>query len=131
MIAGFFDGVGLLIIGQTIIGKGIGILFIVFLGIGGYLNFKDKLEVYKLSKTDMQAAKRLAYSQKKEQELVQAEHDARRQANKNASMYKCPNCGKQTGKGISVVSKSVSVGTVGLASNKIGKSYKCSSCGYM
>lgn len=45
--------------------------------------------------------------------------------------YKCPNCGKMAGHQIGALSKSVSVGTLGLASNKIGKSYTCENCKYM
>lgn len=45
--------------------------------------------------------------------------------------YKCPNCGMKAGYPISKMSKSVSVGTMGLASNKIGKTYKCENCKYM
>lgn len=45
--------------------------------------------------------------------------------------YKSPNCGMKAGYPISKVSKSVSVGTMGLASNKIGKTYKCENCKYM
>ena len=45
--------------------------------------------------------------------------------------YKCPNCGMKAGYPISKVSKSVSVGTMGLAINKIGKTYKCENCKYM
>lgn len=45
--------------------------------------------------------------------------------------YKCPQCGQQEGRPISMLSKGASVEVFGLASNKIGKSYKCSNCGYM
>lgn len=44
---------------------------------------------------------------------------------------KCPNCGQVNVKTISTVSRAISVGTVGLASGKIGKTYKCPKCGYM
>lgn len=44
---------------------------------------------------------------------------------------KCPNCGQQNVHKISTASRAVSVGTVGLASDKIGKTYKCPKCGYM
>lgn len=44
--------------------------------------------------------------------------------------YLCPNCGKKAGHEISVVKKSVSVATFGLASNKIGKTYECKNCKY-
>jgi hypothetical protein len=47
------------------------------------------------------------------------------------SGYKCPSCGKMAGHEIGALSKSVSVGTMGLASNKIGKTYKCANCDYM
>ena len=43
----------------------------------------------------------------------------------------CPNCGRNAGHPIGVIGKSVSVGAFGLASNKIGKTYKCENCGYM
>ena len=45
--------------------------------------------------------------------------------------YKCPNCGQKTGHPIGAVSKGVSIGAFGLASDKIGKTYKCERCGYM
>lgn len=44
--------------------------------------------------------------------------------------YKCPNCGECAGHEISTVKKAVSVGMLGLASNKIGKNYECKNCGY-
>ncbi len=45
--------------------------------------------------------------------------------------YKCPNCGKFAGHPIGVIDKGFSIGTLGLASNKVGKTYKCENCGYM
>ena len=44
---------------------------------------------------------------------------------------KCPNCGQVNVKKISTTSRAVSVGLTGLASDKIGKTYKCPKCGYM
>lgn len=44
---------------------------------------------------------------------------------------KCPNCGQENVHKISTTSRAVSVGMVGLASDKIGKTYKCPKCGYM
>lgn len=43
---------------------------------------------------------------------------------------KCPNCGAPNVNYISSTSKVASVGTMGLASNKIGKTYKCPKCTY-
>ena len=45
--------------------------------------------------------------------------------------FKCPNCEKNAGYKIGIVSKGVSVGLLGLASSKIGKTYKCKNCGYI
>lgn len=44
---------------------------------------------------------------------------------------KCPNCGQINVKKISTTSRAISVSAVGLASDKIGKTYKCPKCGYM
>lgn len=45
--------------------------------------------------------------------------------------YKCPSCGKLAGHPIGVINKGFSIGLFGLASNKVGKTYKCDNCGYM
>ena len=45
--------------------------------------------------------------------------------------YKCPSCGKHAGHEIKAISKAASVSMFGLASNKVGKTYKCENCGYM
>jgi len=44
---------------------------------------------------------------------------------------KCPMCGENAGKRISTTNRAVSVAAVGLASAKIGKQYKCTSCNHM
>lgn len=44
---------------------------------------------------------------------------------------KCPNCGQVNVKKISTTSRAVSVGLTGLASDKIGKTYKCPKCNYI
>lgn len=43
---------------------------------------------------------------------------------------KCPNCGSKDVSKIGIVGRTVSVGFWGLASSSIGKTYKCSKCGY-
>ena len=45
--------------------------------------------------------------------------------------YKCPSCGMMAGHEIGAVSKGVSIGMLGIASNKLGKTYKCENCKYM
>ncbi|MDE5802486.1 MAG: hypothetical protein K2I22_06175 [Lachnospiraceae bacterium] len=44
---------------------------------------------------------------------------------------KCPNCGLVNVKKISTASRAISARAVGLASDKIGKTYKCPKCGYI
>lgn len=40
----------------------------------------------------------------------------------------CPNCGSKNTKRITTANRMVSIGTVGLASSKIGKQYECKNC---
>lgn len=56
---------------------------------------------------------------------------ANAEAQKWLNRPKCPNCGSDKINKISTTSRVVSVATVGLASNKIGKQYKCSNCKHM
>lgn len=63
---------------------------------------------------------------KEAQELEQLERKR-----KLTEGYKCPSCGMMAGHKIDTISKGLSVGTLGLASNKIGKTYKCENCKYM
>ena len=46
-----------------------------------------------------------------------------------ANQPKCPYCGSTNISKIGVVSRAVSVGLLGLASSKIGKTHKCNKCG--
>ncbi len=48
-----------------------------------------------------------------------------------AKIPKCPMCQSTNIEKISTTSRSISVATVGLASSKIGKQYKCKNCKYM
>lgn len=45
--------------------------------------------------------------------------------------YKCPSCGMMAGHKIGTISKSTSIGLLGMASDKLGKTYKCENCKYM
>lgn len=47
-----------------------------------------------------------------------------------ASKPHCPTCGSTNVKKLDVVDRAVSVGTLGVLSNKINKSFKCKDCGY-
>lgn len=52
-------------------------------------------------------------------------------ANANTNVPKCPTCGSTNISKISTLNRGVSVYAVGLASDKIGKQFKCGKCGYM
>nr|DAJ47615.1 MAG TPA: RNA polymerase II-like protein [Caudoviricetes sp.] len=43
---------------------------------------------------------------------------------------KCPTCGSTNVEKISTLNRAVSIGIVGLASDKIGKQFQCKNCGY-
>lgn len=92
--------------------------------------FTKQRERYKLAQTDFEEYQR----------TVVREHDemvARQKAQAEAERYrqmnapKCPMCGSTNIEKISTTSRAVSVATVGLASGKIGKQYKCKKCKHM
>lgn len=62
---------------------------------------------------------RLAYSQMQSEKL---------RAEEALKHPKCPNCGSTNTQIISTLNRAVSIGTVGLASSKIGKQYECKKC---
>lgn len=92
--------------GHTFIGCIVG-LFFVFLG---FKVFNDAPEEFKKEVYDLQ----------KQEEY-----------NKLHGGYKCPSCGMMAGHKIGAVSKGASIGMLGIASDKLGKTYKCESCKYM
>lgn len=47
----------------------------------------------------------------------------------NFNVAKCPSCGSANISKIGIVNRALSVSLFGLASNKIGKNYKCNNCG--
>ena len=48
-----------------------------------------------------------------------------------ANAPRCPTCGSTDLKKIDALDRAISVSFLGLASGKIGKSFKCNHCGYM
>lgn len=111
--------------------------FIAFcLIVGGYSNYQDRRRIYEISLHDMERAKKEALALDRMNQAIVAEKNAKIMNAVNpfkevSNGIKCPMCGKNAGKRISTTSRAVSVATVGLASGKIGKQYKCSSCGHM
>ena len=70
-------------------------------------------------------------SQVKEKEAQMRADTLIREQNENKVTLSCPICGKKNVNKISTLNRVASVATVGLASGKIGKQYKCTSCGHM
>lgn len=61
----------------------------------------------------------------------QSEQAAARRAAEQANAPRCPTCGSTDLKKIDALDRAISVSFLGLASGKIGKSFKCNHCGYM
>ena len=65
---------------------------------------------------------------------IEADREAEakaRQAAEQANAPHCPTCGSTDLKKIDALDRAISVSFLGLASGKIGKSFKCNHCGYM
>lgn len=58
-------------------------------------------------------------------------YEIKRAPQSQQAQPKCPTCGSTNVSKISTLNRSASVYAVGLASNKIGKQFKCGKCGYM
>ena len=64
---------------------------------------------------------------------IEADREAEakaRQAAEQANAPHCPTCGSTDLKKIDALDRAISVSFLGLASGKIGKSFKCNHCGY-
>lgn len=128
LFAGAFSAaIGLLwlFIGETIIGKGIGFFFLAA-ALGGIFLFKDNMEVYNQSKTDIKKAKELAYKKM----MVNRAQEALIKESRGMSTFTCPNCGSRNTKKISTGDRVVSTFAFGIASSKIGKQCECKDCKY-
>lgn len=126
LLLGLFFAAGAVLMFYTgSVGLGLfeGFLALVFI-VGGDSSYKEKRKIYKTSLYDMEKAKRDALEYERWNQAMIAE------VNKK-NRYKCPMCGKNAGKRISTISRAASVQVVGLASSKIGKQYRCTSCGHM
>ena len=65
------------------------------------------------------------------QEFLQKQKDEKEAKKYNNYKYKCPMCGSNKIANISTAKKVVSAEMLGLASDKIGKTYQCDECKYM
>lgn len=62
--------------------------------------------------------------------LKMVEQSIEREQKKHPTNIHCPTCGSNKIERISDISRVMSVGMLGLASSKIGKTFECKSCGY-
>ncbi len=116
------------------LGLVLGIPFLLFINWSDYKMF---LDLYYDKTSDWEG-----YKNKRKEKLIEyyKDKDNRDAFNKRISnititpkqnIIKCPVCGSTNVEKISTASRVVSVGMVGMASNKIGKQYKCKSCKHM
>lgn len=86
------------------------------------------------------AIKTAQLREEEREERLRAESDARHKQEMDklwdqvhqsmASKPHCPTCGSTNVKKLDALDRAVSVGTLGVLSNKINKSFKCKDCGY-
>lgn len=103
---------------------GIGVLcFVIWL----YVKQKER---YNLAQTDFEEYQRTVI---REQDEMVARQKAQAEAERYRQMTapKCPMCGSTNIEKISFTSRAISIATIGLASNKIGKQYKCKNCKHL
>lgn len=100
--------------------------------------FSYRRKLYLMGKENYQKAQRYMYDQRKKDEKMRQfiEESQQRQeeedfAKYQASFYVCPNCGKRSGRRISAVTKAISAELMGIASDTLGKNYRCDECKYM
>ena len=85
--------------------------------------YYNALQMYELSQKDPIAYKKRILEAKR---IV-----ANAEAEKWLNRQKCPICGSDDIKTISIIDRTISVTTIGLASNKIGKQYQCRKCKHL
>lgn len=133
----FFAGLAIVMFCIPSILLGLFEAFLAFvLIVGGNEDYKEKKRIYELSLKDLNSAKRQAQAYQQYSEAMASEMNSKIVNAVNpfkevSNGVKCPMCGKNSGKKITTTSRAASVAMVGLASGKIGKQYKCTSCGHM
>lgn len=95
----------------------------------GNAEFQQSLYAERVKKESEEArrADAIAHKELEERKALWAKIDAERAAN----APRCPTCGSTDLKKIDALDRAISVSFLGLASGKIGKSFKCNHCGYM
>ncbi len=118
--------------GVIFIGLGI---FVLAIAVVSFHEHKKAVHKYRLANTDYAAYEQyIKIEREKEretQEFLQKQKEENEARKYNNYKYKCPMCGSNKVANISTVKKVVSVEILGLASDKIGKTYQCDECKYM
>ena len=109
-----------------------------------YLDYKMSMDIYKEKTDDWEK-----YKEQRKENLIEGyksqavtdtdralqavlyKMEQKRKVEEEEKIPKCPMCGSTHIEKISTTSRAVSVATVGLASGKIGKQYKCKKCKHM
>ena len=102
-------------------------IFIVLPFIIYYSSYQKRVDKYKLSLENFEEYQELIIKEKDEE----AERAFRESQKQLENVIRCPHCNSTNTKRISTASRAVSIGTVGLASGKIGKQYMCKDCKHM
>ena len=105
-------------------------IFSVFeFAIGGWLCY-DGNKQYEKEKASYELSLRNFEAYQREK-IREQDEERRREEIRIANSIKCPVCGSSDTERITSVNRAVSIATVGLASGKIGKQYRCKKCKHM
>lgn len=117
-----------------IIFAGLGVFAFVF-AVASFNEHKKAVHKHHLANTDYSSYEEYIKSEREKeretQEFLQKQKDEKEAKKYNNYKYKCPMCGSNKIVNISTAKKVVSAEMLGLASNKIGKTYQCDECKYM
>lgn len=92
--------------------------------------YEKRIEEIRQQEIQKEECKRIEYNEWLKQK-AKSEQAAARRAAEQANVPRCPTCGSTDLKKIDALDWAISVSFLGLASGKIGKSFKCNHCGYM
>lgn len=143
----FIQGFVFLIIAITLLVFGLwasstgGIIFVILgvivfaIAAVSFNEYKKAVLKHHLANTDYTAYEEYIKSEREQERATQEflqKHKEEKEAKKyNNYKYKCPMCGSNKIANIATAKKVVSAEMLGLASNKIGKTYQCDECKYM
>lgn len=101
----------------------------------GFSGYKTEMRKRHLAETDYVAYREYVEKEKikvrEYQESLKKQQETQEATKYNSYRYKCPMCSSNKIMNISTAKKVVSTELLGLASNKIGKTYQCDECKYM